>query len=189
MRDGASTRAGRPGGGRPRRRRMAFASARGGCAGTPRGGSRARPVPRANDPPGAPAPRGSRSFGPSAPAPRSLGAATGGAPRTTCGRAGRPRQGAGDAHARRSPRRRALCPRPGDRARRPWLRRRGDRLRPRASGGGGRARHGGFEELEPERDRAVRVAAAAGGAARAARVLARRGFGEDAIEAAVGHVA
>ena len=48
---------------------------------------------------------------------------------------------------------------------------------------------GVLEELEPERDRAVRVAAAAGGAARAARVLARRGFGEDAIEAAVGHVA
>jgi regulatory protein len=41
-------------------------------------------------------------------------------------------------------------------------------------------------ELEPERDRAVRVAAAAGGAARAARLLARRGFGEEAIEAAAG---
>jgi SOS response regulatory protein OraA/RecX len=39
-------------------------------------------------------------------------------------------------------------------------------------------------ELEPERDRAVRFAAGAGGAARAARLLARRGFGEDAIEAA-----
>lgn len=46
-----------------------------------------------------------------------------------------------------------------------------------------------LEELEPERDRAARVAAAAGGAARAARVLARRGFGEDAIEAAMGDVA
>ena len=44
-------------------------------------------------------------------------------------------------------------------------------------------------ELEPERDRAARIAATAGGAARAARVLARRGFGEDAIEAAVGDVA
>jgi regulatory protein len=41
-------------------------------------------------------------------------------------------------------------------------------------------------ELEPERDRAVRVAAAAGGAARAARLLARRGFGDEAIEAATG---
>ena len=41
-------------------------------------------------------------------------------------------------------------------------------------------------ELEPERDRAVRVAAAAGGAVRAARLLARRGFGEEAIEAAAG---
>jgi regulatory protein len=41
-------------------------------------------------------------------------------------------------------------------------------------------------ELEPERDRALRLAATAGGAARAARLLARRGFGEDAIEAAVG---
>jgi SOS response regulatory protein OraA/RecX len=41
-------------------------------------------------------------------------------------------------------------------------------------------------ELEPERDRALRVAASAGGAARTARLLARRGFGEDAIEAAAG---
>jgi SOS response regulatory protein OraA/RecX len=39
-------------------------------------------------------------------------------------------------------------------------------------------------ELEPERDRAVRVAATAGGGVRAARLLARRGFGEEAIEAA-----
>jgi len=41
-------------------------------------------------------------------------------------------------------------------------------------------------ELEPERERALRVAASAGGAARTARLLARRGFGEDAIEAAAG---
>src|SRR5918911_4216408 len=41
-------------------------------------------------------------------------------------------------------------------------------------------------ELEPERDRALRLAASAGGAGRAARLLARRGFGEDAIEAAAG---
>jgi SOS response regulatory protein OraA/RecX len=41
-------------------------------------------------------------------------------------------------------------------------------------------------ELEPERDRALRVAASGGGAARTARLLARRGFGEDAIEAAAG---
>ena len=41
-------------------------------------------------------------------------------------------------------------------------------------------------ELEPERDRAVRVAATAGGGVRAARLLARRGFGEEAIEAATG---
>ena len=41
-------------------------------------------------------------------------------------------------------------------------------------------------ELEPERERALRVAAGAGGSARAARLLARRGFGEDAIEAAAG---
>jgi SOS response regulatory protein OraA/RecX len=41
-------------------------------------------------------------------------------------------------------------------------------------------------ELEPERDRALRLATSAGGAARAARLLARRGFGEDAIEAAAG---
>jgi SOS response regulatory protein OraA/RecX len=40
--------------------------------------------------------------------------------------------------------------------------------------------------LEPERERALRVAAGTGDAARAARLLARRGFGEDAIEAAVG---
>jgi regulatory protein len=33
-------------------------------------------------------------------------------------------------------------------------------------------------DLEPERNRAARVAAAAGGGVRAARVLARRGFGE-----------
>jgi SOS response regulatory protein OraA/RecX len=41
-------------------------------------------------------------------------------------------------------------------------------------------------ELEPERDRALRLAATAGGAVRAARLLARRGFGEDAIEAVAG---
>jgi regulatory protein len=41
-------------------------------------------------------------------------------------------------------------------------------------------------ELEPERDRALRLAATAGGTARAARLLARRGFGEEAIEGAVG---
>jgi SOS response regulatory protein OraA/RecX len=41
-------------------------------------------------------------------------------------------------------------------------------------------------ELEPERDRALRLAATAGGAARTARLLARRGFGEEAIEAAAG---
>ena len=41
-------------------------------------------------------------------------------------------------------------------------------------------------KLEPERDRALRLAATAGGAARAARLLARRGFGEEAIEAAAG---
>jgi SOS response regulatory protein OraA/RecX len=41
-------------------------------------------------------------------------------------------------------------------------------------------------ELEPERDRAVRVAATAGNAVRAARLLARRGFGEEAIEGATG---
>jgi len=45
---------------------------------------------------------------------------------------------------------------------------------------------GALAELEPERDRALRVAAGAGGAARTARLLARRGFGEDAIEAAAG---
>jgi SOS response regulatory protein OraA/RecX len=41
-------------------------------------------------------------------------------------------------------------------------------------------------ELEPERDRALRLAAPAGDTARTARLLARRGFGEEAIEAAVG---
>jgi SOS response regulatory protein OraA/RecX len=40
--------------------------------------------------------------------------------------------------------------------------------------------------LEPERARAVRAAAARSTAAATARYLARRGFGEDAIEAAVG---
>ena len=44
-------------------------------------------------------------------------------------------------------------------------------------------------DLDPEEARARRVAAAAGGGARAARVLARRGFGADAIEAAAGDVA
>jgi regulatory protein len=39
--------------------------------------------------------------------------------------------------------------------------------------------------LEPEAIRAARVAAAKGGGLAAARYLARRGFGEDAIEAAV----
>jgi SOS response regulatory protein OraA/RecX len=41
-------------------------------------------------------------------------------------------------------------------------------------------------ELEPERERALRLAASAGGAVRAARLLARRGFGEDAIESVAG---
>lgn len=40
--------------------------------------------------------------------------------------------------------------------------------------------------LEPESSRAARVAASRGGGAAAARYLARRGFGEEAIEAAVG---
>jgi regulatory protein len=40
--------------------------------------------------------------------------------------------------------------------------------------------------LDPEVARAVRAAASRSGAARTARYLARRGFGEDAIEAAVG---
>lgn len=44
-------------------------------------------------------------------------------------------------------------------------------------------------ELDPEPVRAARVAAAAGGGPRAARVLARRGFGEEAIEAVAGDVA
>jgi SOS response regulatory protein OraA/RecX len=42
--------------------------------------------------------------------------------------------------------------------------------------------------LEPERARAVRAAASRSTAAATARYLARRGFGEDAIEAAVGDV-
>jgi SOS response regulatory protein OraA/RecX len=41
-------------------------------------------------------------------------------------------------------------------------------------------------ELRPERERALQVAAGADSAARAARLLARRGFGEEAIEAAAG---
>ena len=41
-------------------------------------------------------------------------------------------------------------------------------------------------EVEPERDRAVRLAATAGSTTRAARLLARRGFGEEAIETAMG---
>jgi len=44
-------------------------------------------------------------------------------------------------------------------------------------------------ELEPEEARAAPIAASAGGGVRAARLLARRGFGSDAIEAAVGDVA
>ena len=41
-------------------------------------------------------------------------------------------------------------------------------------------------EVEPERDRAVRLAATAGSTTRAARLLARRGCGEEAIETAMG---
>jgi SOS response regulatory protein OraA/RecX len=44
-------------------------------------------------------------------------------------------------------------------------------------------------DLEPETDRAVRLAARRGADARTARWLARRGFGADAIEAAVPAVA
>jgi regulatory protein len=40
--------------------------------------------------------------------------------------------------------------------------------------------------LTPESTRAVRAAASRGGGVRAARYLARRGFGEEAIEAAIG---
>jgi regulatory protein len=43
-----------------------------------------------------------------------------------------------------------------------------------------------LSDLEPERDRALRLAATAGSTARAARLLARRGFGEEVIEAVVG---
>jgi SOS response regulatory protein OraA/RecX len=43
-------------------------------------------------------------------------------------------------------------------------------------------------ELEPERDRARRVVAARGPGIRTARELARRGFGEDAVESALGGV-
>jgi regulatory protein len=46
-----------------------------------------------------------------------------------------------------------------------------------------------LETLEPESVRAVRVAAARGGGMKAARYLARRGFSEDSIEAAVPHEA
>jgi regulatory protein len=53
-------------------------------------------------------------------------------------------------------------------------------------GVGGEAADAALAELEPERDRAARVAVSVGGGVRAARLLARRGFGEDAIEAAAG---
>jgi regulatory protein len=43
--------------------------------------------------------------------------------------------------------------------------------------------------LEPEAERAARVVASKGGGSRALRALTRRGFGEDAIEAAAAHVA
>jgi regulatory protein len=42
-----------------------------------------------------------------------------------------------------------------------------------------------LEALEPERERAVRVSARRGGSPATARWLARRGFGQDAIEAAL----
>jgi SOS response regulatory protein OraA/RecX len=43
--------------------------------------------------------------------------------------------------------------------------------------------------LEPERERAERVIARRGGGAATARLLARRGFDEDAVEAAIAHEA
>jgi SOS response regulatory protein OraA/RecX len=43
--------------------------------------------------------------------------------------------------------------------------------------------------LEPERERAERVIARRGGGAATARLLARRGFDEDVVEAAVAHEA
>jgi regulatory protein len=43
--------------------------------------------------------------------------------------------------------------------------------------------------LEPERERAERVVARRGAGAATARLLARRGFDEDAVEAAVAHEA
>jgi regulatory protein len=45
----------------------------------------------------------------------------------------------------------------------------------------------GLASLEPERDRAERVIARRGGGAATARLLARRGFDEDAVERAVAH--
>jgi hypothetical protein len=42
--------------------------------------------------------------------------------------------------------------------------------------------------LEPESERARRVVAARGAGVRTARELARRGFGEDAVESALGGV-
>ena len=45
---------------------------------------------------------------------------------------------------------------------------------------------GVMAQLEPERDRALRVVAVQGEGPRAARLLARRGFGEEAIEIAAG---
>jgi hypothetical protein len=44
-----------------------------------------------------------------------------------------------------------------------------------------------LERLEPDRGRAERVVAERGGGVRTARLLARRGFGEDAVEAAAWH--
>jgi regulatory protein len=54
-----------------------------------------------------------------------------------------------------------------------------------AQGVDAEAREQAVRGLEPERDRAVREAASLGGGIRAARTLARRGFSEDCVEAAV----
>jgi regulatory protein len=45
----------------------------------------------------------------------------------------------------------------------------------------------GLASIEPERERAERVIARRGGGAATARLLARRGFDEDAVELAVAH--
>src|SRR6185437_230342 len=121
--------------------------------------------------------------------PRSLRASGAGRARTEGRSRARARRGAGNAEATRGARRRAVraCSCWG--ACRTWLRRLRDCVQTRT----GRNRPDSIERalaaLEPECDRAVRLAAHRGATAKTARWLAARGFAQESVESALAGIA